>query len=143
MFGLEPIELLVLGAVFAVAMMFLALQSIYKRAKELGRFDLVLVDEVHLVPKKGMGRYRSYLKDLREINPAPFSAFLSTPCITLRDETEWVETVELGWNVLVGSNVDAIIEKAASNRPKKARPRLYGNGHAAQSIVSLLVSNLE
>lgn len=49
--------------------LFAGIQSVYNRAEELGHFDLVLIDEAHLVPKKGLGRYRAYLDDLREINP--------------------------------------------------------------------------
>lgn len=49
--------------------LFAGIQSIYKRADELGSFDLVLIDESDLVPMKGLGRYRSYLEALREINP--------------------------------------------------------------------------
>jgi DNA repair protein RadD len=45
------------------------IQSMYQRAEELGPFDLVLVDESHLIPKRGHGRYRTYLAALREINP--------------------------------------------------------------------------
>jgi UDP-GlcNAc3NAcA epimerase len=36
--------------------------------------------------------------------------WLKVPCITLRDETEWIETVNLGWNRLVGSDVEKILE---------------------------------
>jgi len=48
---------------------FANIQSIYGRAEELGPFDLVLVDEAHLVPKTGEGRYRTYFEALRAINP--------------------------------------------------------------------------
>lgn len=51
------------------SVVFAGIQSIYKKAKRLGHFDLVLIDEAHLVPKRGMGRYRTYLEALREINP--------------------------------------------------------------------------
>ena len=40
------------------------------------------------------------------------------PCITLREDTEWVETVEDGWNVLVGANDDAIIKMANGFEPE-------------------------
>lgn len=52
------------------AVLLAGIQSIYKRAEELGHFDLVLIDEVHLLPKSGEGRYRTYLAALRKINPA-------------------------------------------------------------------------
>jgi len=48
---------------------FAGIQSMYERARELGHFDLALIDEAHLIPKKGEGRYLTYLAALREINP--------------------------------------------------------------------------
>jgi len=51
------------------SVLFAGIQSVYKRAAELGHFHVVLIDEAHLVPKKGMGRYRQYLEELRAINP--------------------------------------------------------------------------
>ncbi len=63
---------------------------------------------------------------------------LGTPCVTLRDETEWPETLESGWNVLVGCRPEAII--AALNRPQPAPPRQhpFGEGDAALRIAGLL-----
>jgi UDP-N-acetylglucosamine 2-epimerase len=64
------------------------------------------------------------------------------PCVTLREETEWVETVELGWNTLVG--VDPQRFRAALNRePPRGRPPVFGNGHAAERIAQLLVSHMQ
>ncbi len=45
------------------------IQSIYKRAGELGRFDLILIDEAHLIPPDGEGRYRQFLTDAQVVNP--------------------------------------------------------------------------
>lgn len=45
------------------------IQSVYKRASELGRFDLVIVDECHLIPADGEGMYRQFLADAKQINP--------------------------------------------------------------------------
>ena len=64
--------------------------------------------------------------------------WLGTPCVTLRQETEWVETVECGWNVLVGSGTAAIVEAVGAFAPPAARPSLYGDGRAAGQCVGLL-----
>ncbi|MCH8147001.1 MAG: UDP-N-acetylglucosamine 2-epimerase (non-hydrolyzing) [Planctomycetes bacterium] len=70
--------------------------------------------------------------------------YLGVPCVTLREETEWVETVETGWNRLVGSDPEKIV--AAVQRlqvpPPGERPMLYGDGHAAERIVDLLERGL-
>jgi UDP-N-acetylglucosamine 2-epimerase len=61
--------------------------------------------------------------------------FFGVPCVTLREETEWVETVELGWNALVGSNEEKIVAAAqAVDRPRE-RPDVYGDGRASEAIV--------
>jgi UDP-GlcNAc3NAcA epimerase len=64
---------------------------------------------------------------------------LGVPCITLRAETEWTETVDAGWNVLVDSDADAIIA-ATERTPPVERPDLYGDGHAAEKIADLCES---
>lgn len=45
------------------------IQSIYERASEFANIGLILIDEVHLVPLDGEGRYRSFIADMRDINP--------------------------------------------------------------------------
>jgi UDP-GlcNAc3NAcA epimerase len=63
---------------------------------------------------------------------------LGTPCITLRDTTEWVETVELGWNVLVDLDPEAALAAIARPAPDGDRPELYGGGRAGERIRDLL-----
>ena len=63
---------------------------------------------------------------------------LGTPCVTLRDTTEWVETVELGWNVLVDLDVAAALAALERSLPSQERPELYGGGRAAERICDLL-----
>ena len=59
------------------------------------------------------------------------------PCITLRATTEWIETVEHGWNVLVDLDAGAALQ-ALEREPPPARPPLYGDGHAAERVVAAL-----
>jgi UDP-N-acetylglucosamine 2-epimerase (non-hydrolysing)/UDP-GlcNAc3NAcA epimerase len=59
------------------------------------------------------------------------------PCITLRSNTEWVETVETGWNALVDLDIGAALE-ALEREPPVERPQLYGDGHASERVVDAL-----
>lgn len=63
------------------------------------------------------------------------------PCITLRDETEWVETVEQGANVLVGALYEKILGAVRGVPERKAYPPLYGDGNASGKIVSILTAS--
>jgi UDP-N-acetylglucosamine 2-epimerase len=63
------------------------------------------------------------------------------PCITLRPRTEWVETVDAGWNVLVDLDADAAVA-ALDRRPPSSRPQLYGDGHAGERVVRALRARL-
>ncbi len=70
--------------------------------------------------------------------------WLSTPCVTLRDETEWVETLDRGWNVLAGASSRTILAavKHFIADPPAYRPPLYGeDGSATWGILSALTAN--
>ena len=62
---------------------------------------------------------------------------LGTPTTTLRTETEWVETLENQWNVLVKepSDLSAALQRP---RPTAERPPYYGDGHAARTVIEVL-----
>lgn len=64
--------------------------------------------------------------------------FLGVPCVTLREETEWTETVELGWNTLAGTDEERIVEAVNALHRPETRPAVYGDGHAAEAITSAL-----
>lgn len=67
------------------------------------------------------------------------ACFAGTPCVTLRPETEWVETVETGWNRLAWGRADDIVAAVeAQSRPPAQPLRAYGDGHAAEKIAAIL-----
>jgi UDP-GlcNAc3NAcA epimerase len=64
------------------------------------------------------------------------------PCVTMREETEWIETVSTGWNTLVGVDADAF--RAAMAKPlPDSRPAIFGDGHAAECIAELAIAHLD
>jgi len=66
--------------------------------------------------------------------------FAGRPCVTLRDRTEWTETVAAGWNVLAGTDAAEIARAMRHFRPDGERPELFGDGHAAERVVEALVT---
>jgi UDP-GlcNAc3NAcA epimerase len=64
--------------------------------------------------------------------------WLGVPCLTLRDETEWVETVDAGWNVLVGADPKKIRGAVGQFTPARPQVDLYGDGFAAEKCTKLL-----
>ncbi len=67
---------------------------------------------------------------------------LGVRCITLREETEWVETVSAGWNSLAGVDAKRIRTLYETWKPQGERPLLYGDGHAAEKISQILQNEL-
>ena len=65
--------------------------------------------------------------------------FFEVPCLTLRTETEWVETLESGWNLLVGKDPNFIADIIREHKwPKTHNSSLYGDGNASAKIVDIL-----
>lgn len=64
---------------------------------------------------------------------------LGVPCVTLREETEWVETLAAGWNCLAGADPDRIRAGVeAARQIRGTPPQLYGDGHAAEKIAAII-----
>jgi UDP-N-acetylglucosamine 2-epimerase len=113
------------------------------RLEEAGLFDrLEAATHVELTPPLGyldflkLARHaRAILTDSGGVQKEAY--LLGVPCVTLRDSTEWVETVAAGWNVLVDLDRDAALS-ALERRPPAERPELYGGGHAADRVCEVV-----
>jgi UDP-N-acetylglucosamine 2-epimerase len=65
--------------------------------------------------------------------------WLGVPCVTLRDETEWIETVGAGWNHIVGADTDRIVATTQTIQRPRVRPPLYGEGNVSARISDVLL----
>lgn len=66
--------------------------------------------------------------------------WLKIPCVTLRDESEWIETITSGWNVLVGANKDKIIKAVKSYKIPEKHPPLYGDGNTSLFCIQMILN---
>jgi UDP-GlcNAc3NAcA epimerase len=82
-----------------------------------------------------LARARAVLTDSGGVQKEAYLA--GVPCVTMRDTTEWVETVEAGWNVLVDLDAGAALA-ALERTPPAERPELYGDGQAGARVVAAL-----
>lgn len=67
--------------------------------------------------------------------------FYKVPCITIRDETEWIETIESSWNQLVGADSNKIIAAASNLKVPNKQMKPYGDGQASQKIIDQLLKS--
>jgi len=66
--------------------------------------------------------------------------FFGVPCITLRNSTEWTETVDDGWNIVVGADKLKILKAISNFTPQGSQTERYGNGAASKNIVQIINS---
>lgn len=68
---------------------------------------------------------------------------LKVPCVTLRDETEWIETLRSGWNHLVGADTKQIVDTANAIQIPQEYPPLFGDGKTSEKINEILIEGFE
>ena len=141
------------------------LKSILRALREIAK-DFRVVLPLHPRTKKmiRVGRLIKQAKGIQLIDPVPYLDMLKlekharviltdsggvqkeaywfgVPCITLRDETEWMETTGSGWNVLVGTERDRIVKEAKSKKGRRLPPGktgIFGDGKASEKIIHVL-----
>ena len=97
----------------------------------VGYLDMLVLEE----------NARAVLTDSGGVQKEAF--FFGVPCITMRTETEWIETVAAGWNVVVGNDCERIFAATLKTDWPKSKPSpLFGEGNAATRIVDLLENGL-
>jgi UDP-GlcNAc3NAcA epimerase len=100
--------------------------------------ELTSAAHVRLAPPLGYLDFTALLCNARAVvsdsGGVQKEAYLAgVPCVTLRPSTEWVETVEAGWNTLVDLDADAALA-ALDTPPPRERPPLYGDGRAGERV---------
>jgi len=100
------------------------------------------LDGLHMTDPLGYAEFSALVCQARAVvtdsGGVQKEAYLAgVPCVTLRANTEWVETVEAGWNTLVDLDSRAALA-ALERRPPAEHPQLYGDGHAAERCVAAI-----
>ena len=99
--------------------------------------NVVIIDPVgYLEMITLLGNCHKVLTDRGGLQKEAF--FLKKPCVTLREETEWIETLEGNWNFVTGTNPQKILEKISVNQFGEQK-QFFGDGKAAEKIVEYLL----
>jgi UDP-N-acetylglucosamine 2-epimerase len=137
------------------------LNSIFRAFEKIAMDGLPIVVPLHPRTKKILTAAGKTLKNVHIIDPVSYldmialekqariimtdsggvqkeAFWFKVPCITLRDETEWVETVASGWNVVVGADFERIKQAVMDIKLPESQPSFYGNGDAAKKIVTTI-----
>lgn len=141
------------------------LRQILMAAREIAS-RLPVLFPIHPRTRSCIEQYElnAYLKELVVLDPLPYfdmillqqsakviltdsggvqkeAFFYGIPCITLRDETEWVETVQLGWNQVVGASCEKILSAINTIQEGSQASQPYGEGDASRRIIEAILWN--
>jgi UDP-GlcNAc3NAcA epimerase len=142
------------------------LKSILKALNKIGK-DVPVILPLHPRTKKMMKTFHFFpeTQGIKLIDPVSYLDMLTleknakailtdsggvqkeaywfgVPCFTLRDETEWMETIQSGWNILVGSEMKTIVDEVRRRRGRKSplkKRGIFGDGKASEKIVQIIV----
>jgi UDP-N-acetylglucosamine 2-epimerase len=114
---------------------------------QLEREGLSLGDHVRVVQPLGYLELASLASQARVIltdsgGLQKEAYWYGVPCVTLRPSTEWVDTLEVGANVLVDDDPDALVNAVRQAHMPSVRPVLYGDGHASERIAEVLLATI-
>lgn len=116
----------------------------HPRTRSVADVDALGERRVHVIPPQSFASMVALENGARVIltdsgGVQKEALWLGVPCVTIRDETEWVETVACGWNQLVGADAAAIEKAALADRPEQDAPDLYGDGRASERVLASLL----
>ncbi len=141
------------------------LEKLRKILKTLEKVDNLVVLALHPRTKKAVLKLKENFPNIKIIDPVNFeetiglqisakaiitdsggiqkeSYWLKVPCFTLRNSTEWIETVETRWNFLVGDNLSSLPLILKHINTPQNHPNFYGDGNSATKITKILVEYL-
>ncbi len=117
-----------------------------KKLHETGLFNLLKQADVQMLEPLSYAQFVKLQSNARVIvtdsgGVQKEAYLLSRPCVTLRDETEWTETVKAGWNQLIGRKPENLVETVLSAKvPDEPQVNLFGDGKAASRIAQCISS---
>jgi len=137
------------------------LTSIFNALEKIAQNLYPVVLPLHPRTKKFIQQYKLSISNISLIDPVSYidmlilekesrviltdsggiqkeAYWLRVPCITLRDETEWIETVTSNWNFLAGANADIIYETAKDKKNGNENSYVYGDANASEKITQLI-----
>ena len=140
------------------------LRAIFSAFEEISSNNLPVIVPLHPRTKKQLTQYNISLSSTRVIEPVSYldmlmlekeanlimtdsggvqkeAYWMRVPCITLRNETEWVETVDSNWNILTGTETGRIIQAFKSTIWPTNHDAILGDGKTAEAIIKILVNN--